>query len=133
LNNSVITEQKRIESLDVDELAQINEEAKSFKEYSRIKLQVEMFKKKEQRLKERIKDYESKEDYYNECTFSLIECFINIKCWMLTYLENYRCAYKYWSLSESEVELSVKKTTERHMKDNNKIYQELENTYYKFG
>ncbi|RIB02385.1 hypothetical protein C2G38_885729 [Gigaspora rosea] len=110
-----------------------NEKAKSFKEYSRIKLQVEMFKNKEERLIKKIKDYESKQDCYDECAFLLLERFINIKCWMQTYLENYRYAYKYWSLSESEVNLSVKKTTAEHMEDNNKIYQELENTYYKFG
>ncbi|CAG8618023.1 31986_t:CDS:2 [Gigaspora margarita] len=191
LNNNMMTEQERIESLDVNELAQVlktedrkgtkmkvewkstrngvmkllnypidqgikganeykdsledlfnyinayivanNDEAKSYKEYSRIKLQVEMFKRKEERLKKMIEDYELKEDYYVECAFLLFECYINIKCWMLTYLENYRCAYKYWSLSESDVELSVKKTIDKLIKDKKIIYKELESTYYKFG
>ncbi|CAG8591642.1 6149_t:CDS:2 [Dentiscutata heterogama] len=188
--NEVITKQKRVESLDVNELAQIlktedrkgikmkaewksienfmlqllepfekeiegvpeyknslkdlfnyinayieanNEEAKSFKEYSRIKLQIQVFERKEERLKERIEDYKSEEDYYNDCAFSLIECFINIKSCMLKYLEIYEYAYKYWSLSKSEVKLSVMKTTAKHMEDYHKIYQELENSYYKFG
>ncbi|CAG8839581.1 5007_t:CDS:2, partial [Racocetra persica] len=38
------------------------DETESFKEYSRIKLQVEAFEKKEQRLKELIKNYETRED-----------------------------------------------------------------------
>lgn len=110
-----------------------NEEVKSYKEYSRIKLQVEMFKKKEKRLNKKIDDYKLKKDQCDEYAFSLLECFINIKCWMLTYLENYRCAYKYWSLSESEVKLSVKKTTAKHIEDNIKIRHELESKYHEFG
>ncbi|CAG8522352.1 1316_t:CDS:2 [Racocetra fulgida] len=110
-----------------------NEKEKSFKEYSRIKLQVKMFKRKEERLNKRIEDYKLKKDQCDEYAFSLLECFINIKCWMLTYLENYRCAYKYWSLSESEVMLSAKKTTAKHIKDNIKIRQELESKYHEFG
>ncbi|CAG8819899.1 31713_t:CDS:2, partial [Racocetra persica] len=191
LNNNVMTEQERMESLDVNDLAQIlktedrkgikmkvewestkngiikllnypieqgikgakeykdsledlftyinayiaanNEEAKSYKEYSRIKLEVEVLKKKEERLKKMIENYESKEDDYDECAFLLFEYFINVKCWMLTFLENYRCAYKYWSLSESDIKLSVKKTTDQHMQDKHIIYQELQSTYYKFG
>ncbi|CAG8681823.1 16523_t:CDS:2, partial [Racocetra fulgida] len=110
-----------------------NEKVKSYKEYSRIKLQVKMFKGKEERLNRRIEDYKLKKDQCDEYAFSLLECFINIKCWMLTYLENYRCAYKYWSLSESEVMLSAKKTTAKHIEDNIKIRQELESKYHEFG
>ncbi|CAG8693807.1 11986_t:CDS:2, partial [Racocetra persica] len=110
-----------------------NEKEKSYKEYSRIKLQVKMFKRKEERLNKRIEDYKLKNDKCDECAFSLLECFINIKCWMLTYLENYRCAYKYWSLSESKVMLSAKKTTAKHIEDNIKIRQELESKYHEFG
>ncbi|RIB02715.1 hypothetical protein C2G38_2227106 [Gigaspora rosea] len=164
LNNNVTTEQKKISSLNINELAQIlkqedrkgikmkaewksteyvmmklldypieqgiegasdykdsltnlfnyinvyieanNEEAKSYKEYSRIKLQVEMFKKKEKRLDKKIDDYKLKND---------------------------QCAYKYWSLSESEVKLSVKKTTAMHIEDNIKLLHELESKYHEFG
>ncbi|CAG8667175.1 2217_t:CDS:2 [Cetraspora pellucida] len=108
------------------------EETESFKEYSRIKLQVDAFEQKEQRLKELIKNYEAREDYYNEIALMLFERLINTKFWMSTYMENYLYATYYWSLSKSNVKLSVIKNIEQHKKDYHTIYDELESTYIKF-
>ncbi|CAG8450021.1 5725_t:CDS:2 [Scutellospora calospora] len=108
------------------------EETESFKEFSRIKLQVETFENKEKSLKDLISNYKSEQDYYNEIALSLFERLINTKYWMSTYMDNYLCATFYWSLSKSNVKLSVMKTTEQHIKDYNKICDELEATYSKF-
>ncbi|CAG8518225.1 33640_t:CDS:2, partial [Gigaspora margarita] len=108
------------------------EETESFKEYSRIKLQVEACEKKEHRLKELIKTYDARQEYYDEITLSLFERLINTKFWMSTYMENYLCATYYWSLSKSNVKLLVIKTIEQHKKDYQTICDELERIYYKF-
>ncbi|CAG8830480.1 24990_t:CDS:1, partial [Racocetra persica] len=85
-----------------------------------------------QRLKELIKNYETREDCYNEIALTLFERLINTKFWMSTYMENYLYAIYYWSLSKSNVKLSVIKNTEQHKKDYHTIYDELESIYSKF-
>ncbi|CAG8739478.1 16891_t:CDS:2, partial [Racocetra fulgida] len=108
------------------------EEMESFKEYSRIKLQVEMFKKKEIRLKDMIDVYKERQDNCDEIELLLFERLIGIKCWMSTYIENYRSAYYYWSLSESKIKPSVMKTIHQHMDDRKDIKMDMETTLTKF-
>ncbi|CAG8802779.1 3029_t:CDS:2, partial [Cetraspora pellucida] len=108
------------------------EEMDSFKEYSRIKLQVEIFKEKEIRLKDMIDVYKEKQDNCDEIKFLLFERLISTKCWMSTYIENYRSAYYYSSLSESKIKPSVMKTISQHMDDRKDIKMDMETTLNKF-
>ncbi|CAG8745532.1 15679_t:CDS:1, partial [Racocetra fulgida] len=111
------------------------EEIESCKELLRTKLQAETSKRKEERLEQRIKSYKSNLELknYDEMKLQLFESLIIIKFWMMVYMENYIYAYKYWSLSESNINLSVIKNFRDHEKDKESIYRELEDAYISFG
>ncbi|CAG8806216.1 25031_t:CDS:2, partial [Racocetra persica] len=107
------------------------EEIESSEEFLRTSLQAKMSKRKKDRVELMIKKHESKN--YDEIKFQLIEHLINIKFWMMIYMEDYLCAYEYWSLSKSEIKPSVIKTFQELEEDMNKIRDELESTYVQFG
>ncbi|CAG8661948.1 15888_t:CDS:2, partial [Cetraspora pellucida] len=107
------------------------EEIESSKEFLRTSLQAKMSKGKKERVELMIKKHESKN--YDEIKFQLIEHLINIKFWMMIYMDDYLCAYEYWSLSKSEIKLSVIKPFQELEEDMNKIRDELESAYVKFG
>ncbi|CAG8760717.1 7289_t:CDS:2, partial [Gigaspora rosea] len=96
------------------------QETESSEELLRTSLQAEMSKRK-------------KERDHDEIKLQLIERLINIKFWMMLYLENYLCAFEYWSLSKSEIKLSVIKTFQELEDDIIKIRDELERAYKQFG
>ncbi|CAG8652367.1 18812_t:CDS:2, partial [Gigaspora rosea] len=102
------------------------------RECSRIRLQVETFKMKEARLKKLIKISDTNQIDYNKIVLLLFERLINIKCWIMIYMENYLGAYEYWSLSRSKLNLSVIKTFSEHRKDIETINNELESSYHRF-
>ncbi|CAG8537565.1 13348_t:CDS:2, partial [Dentiscutata heterogama] len=106
------------------------EETKNKREYSRTQLHVETFKRKENRLKTMIEEFELNQDYYNNIALLLFENLINLRCWIMVYMENYRCAFEYWSLSESKLKLSVIKNFNEYEKD---INNELVEIYKKFN
>ncbi|CAG8552151.1 7899_t:CDS:2 [Acaulospora morrowiae] len=108
------------------------EERESRNEISKINHQVQISEINKKGLQNAINTCESKKDDYEEIELFLFEELINIKCWMMTYLEKYRCAYHYWSLCESEITLSVMKTIPEHMRDQADIFGDLENVYYKY-
>ncbi|CAG8666538.1 2974_t:CDS:2 [Cetraspora pellucida] len=107
------------------------EEIESSEEFLRTSLQAKMSKRKKDRVELMIKKHESKN--YDEIKFQLIEHLINIKFWMMIYMDDYLCAYEYWSLSNSEIKPSVIKTFQELEEDMNKIRDELESTYVQFG
>lgn len=107
------------------------QETESSEEFLRTSLQAEMSKRKRERVETLIKKYESKD--HDEIKLQLIERLINIKFWMMLYLENYLCAFEYWSLSKSEIKLSVIKTFQELEDDIIKIRDELERAYKQFG
>ncbi|CAG8623774.1 12120_t:CDS:2, partial [Gigaspora rosea] len=77
-------------------------------ELSRIQLQAEMYKRIEKRLEQKIQIFESENKSQNEeIKLLLFEHLIDIKYCMTLFMEKYRSAYKYWTLSESNLELSV--------------------------
>ncbi|CAG8464313.1 10954_t:CDS:2 [Acaulospora morrowiae] len=108
------------------------EERESDNEKFKIELQVQTSESQEKGLQNAINRRELKEDDYENIGLFLFEKLINIKCWMMAYLEKYRCAYHYWSLSESKITLSVMKTISEHKKDQLDIYKDLEDTYSKY-
>ncbi|CAG8803396.1 10990_t:CDS:1, partial [Cetraspora pellucida] len=108
------------------------EEIKNKREYSRIKLHVETFKRKEEYLTTLIGKAELNDDDYNHIAFLLFEYLINLKCWIAIYMENYRCAFEYWSLSESKLELSVIKNSSEHEQDMIKMEQEEMSAHQRF-
>ncbi|CAG8519851.1 5358_t:CDS:2 [Dentiscutata erythropus] len=133
LNNNIITEQKSLEALNVKELAQMlkTEDRKGIKMKADWKSTKSGIMKLlnypiDQKIKGAI-EYK----YSIENLFNYINAYIAAKNDEAK--KNYKCAYKYWSLSESDVELSVKKTTEKLIQDKNIIYKELESAYFKFG
>ncbi|CAG8794400.1 19879_t:CDS:2, partial [Gigaspora rosea] len=81
------------------------EEMESFKEHSRIKLQIEMFKKKETRLKKMIAVCEEKQNNYDEIEFLLFERLINTR---------------------------FRKTIHEQIEDRNNIKREMETTLTRF-
>ncbi|CAG8568289.1 3554_t:CDS:2, partial [Dentiscutata heterogama] len=107
------------------------EEIESSEEFLRTRLQAKLSKGKKERVELMIKKHESKN--YDEIKFQLIEHLINIKFWMMIYMEDYLCAYEYWSLTKSEIKPSVIKTFQKLEEDMNKIRDELESAYVKFG
>ncbi|CAG8541727.1 13082_t:CDS:1, partial [Dentiscutata heterogama] len=104
----------------------------SKRECTRIKLQVETLKMKENRLKSMIEKFETNQVDYNKIELFLFERLINIKCWMMIYMENYIGAYEYWSLSKSELNLSIIKIFSEHRNDIEMINRELESSYLSF-
>ncbi|CAG8649457.1 36418_t:CDS:2 [Gigaspora margarita] len=107
------------------------EEIESSEEFLRTSLQAKLSKGKKERVELMIKKHESKN--YDEIKFQLIEHLINIKFWMMIYMEDYLCAYEYWSLTKSEIKPSVIKTFQKLEEDMNKIRDELESAYEQFG
>ncbi|CAG8493578.1 369_t:CDS:2 [Racocetra fulgida] len=76
--------------------------------------------------------FELKQDDYNHIALLLFEHLINLKCWITIYMENYRCAYEYWSLSESKQKLSVIKKFSEYEEDMKYMACELERAYQRF-
>ncbi|CAG8442635.1 23951_t:CDS:2 [Gigaspora rosea] len=107
------------------------EEIESHEEFMRTSKHAEMSKKKSDRIDQLIKKYES--NNYDEIKFQLIEHLINSKFWMMIYMEDYLCAYEYWSLSKPEIKPSIIKSFHDLEKDMNKIRDELEKAYVQFG
>ncbi|CAG8704314.1 45152_t:CDS:2, partial [Gigaspora margarita] len=106
------------------------EEIESREEFERTSKYAEISHSKKKRI-EQNKNNES--NHYDEIKFQLIEHLINIKFWMMIYMEDYLCAYEYWSLSKPEIKPSIIKTFQDLEKDMNKIRDELEKAYVQFG
>ncbi|CAG8559719.1 13871_t:CDS:2 [Cetraspora pellucida] len=107
------------------------EEIESDEEFFISNLQAEMSERKKDRLKQMIKNRDTKN--YADIKFHLIENFINVKFWMMIYMKNYIRAYEYWSLSKSKIELSVLKKFQDHEEDMKKISHELMRAYEQLG
>ncbi|CAG8763887.1 4002_t:CDS:2, partial [Racocetra persica] len=101
------------------------EESERSKELSGIELQVEMCKKIEERLEQRIQLENDSQD--DEIKLLLFEHLIDIKYCMTLFMEKYRSAYKYWTLSESKLELSVIKEFNESVI--NKMFEDLDNAF----
>ncbi|CAG8731995.1 3329_t:CDS:2, partial [Racocetra fulgida] len=101
------------------------EESERSKELSGIDLQVETCKKIEERLEQRIQLENDSQD--DEIILLLFEHLIDIKYCMTLFMEKYRSAYKYWTLSESKLELSVIKEFNESVI--NKMFEDLDNAF----
>ncbi|CAG8620168.1 20133_t:CDS:2, partial [Cetraspora pellucida] len=101
------------------------EESERSKELSGIELQVETCKKIEERLEQRIKLENKSQD--DEIKLLLFEHLIDIKYCMTLFMEKYRSAYKYWTLSESKLEPSV--INEFNESVINKMFEDLDDAF----
>ncbi|KAF0449314.1 hypothetical protein F8M41_002503 [Gigaspora margarita] len=84
-----------------------------------------MYNKIEERLEQRIQIENKSQD--GEIKLLLFEHLINIKYCMTLFMEKYRSAYKYWTLSESKLKLSV--TKEFNETVINKMFEDLDDVF----
>ncbi|RUS33006.1 hypothetical protein BC938DRAFT_473516 [Jimgerdemannia flammicorona] len=102
-------------------------------ELSRLQMQQTVDTQQVDRLQKEVNNIQTAEDITNNVAQTFFERQLNIKIWVVIYLQNYIWAYNYWGLAESHVKLSAVKSVAEYRVDKTTLSREFEQALLNLG